>query len=334
MSGINRALRRAGFTLIELLVVIAIIAVLVALLLPAVQQAREAARRSQCKNNLKQIGLAMHNYHDVYNQFAIDVGWATGNPDSRKAAFSDKVFLLPFLDQAPIYNQINWNGRPWDQGGWGGNDNINALSVNLPVFLCPSNPYQAKNGARANSNYAINIGTMPPPGANQTHNGMSSFVGYGFNSDAPVTAAAVSDGLSQTALYSEILPDPGIGYIQGATSRDWITCTDPVSCRLNCNTATSLSGREVKGSSWSWSWGAFGSGYTHVMAPNETTCYNLNNYTDWTNNTLTSAASKHVGGVQVLYGDGSVHFITNSVDWPTWLGMGTRNMGETIAVNF
>jgi prepilin-type N-terminal cleavage/methylation domain-containing protein len=95
---------RGAFTLIELLVVIAIIAVLIALLLPAVQQAREAARRTQCKNNLKQIGLAMHNYHDTYNLFPISIGW---NPNgSQNGNFSDKVFMLPYLDRVAEYNQF------------------------------------------------------------------------------------------------------------------------------------------------------------------------------------------------------------------------------------
>src|SRR5580704_2267113 len=108
MSIVNRVLRRSGFTLIELLVVIAIIAVLVALLLPAVQQAREAARRTQCKNNLKQIGLAMHNYHEIYNCFPISIGWNQFNNanNGSQNAWSDKVFMLPFLDRASQYNQM------------------------------------------------------------------------------------------------------------------------------------------------------------------------------------------------------------------------------------
>ncbi|MFM7868823.1 MAG: type II secretion system protein, partial [Planctomycetaceae bacterium] len=97
--------RVRGFTLIELLVVIAIIAILVALLLPAVQQAREAARRTSCKNNLKQIGIAMHNYHDVHNQFPPSVGWNPGPAyrDDIRGAFSDKVYMLPMLERANEY---------------------------------------------------------------------------------------------------------------------------------------------------------------------------------------------------------------------------------------
>ena len=137
--------RRQGFTLIELLVVIAIIAVLVSLLLPAVQQAREAARRSQCKNNLKQIGLALHNYHDTHSTFPAGYyswvtnngsgpAWANIDPDTWDAApgWGWGTMLLPFLDQAPLYNQLNLNRSCWD--------GVNAAGVitTLPVFLCPT----------------------------------------------------------------------------------------------------------------------------------------------------------------------------------------------------
>jgi len=134
--------RRRAFTLIELLVVIAIIAVLVALLLPAVQQAREAARRSQCKNNLKQTGLALHNYHDTYNNFP------NGNVASRDAngnggwGISWYIRILPYLDQAPVYNRINFSGvHPgWsccgDATGQANGDVIRG--IRFPTTVCPS----------------------------------------------------------------------------------------------------------------------------------------------------------------------------------------------------
>src|SRR6516162_2317716 len=131
MSRCNRMKWRSAFTLIELLVVIAIIAVLVALLLPAVQQAREAARRSQCKNNLKQLGLAMHNYHEVANMFAVNP--STGDWVQIKG--SQLVMLLPYCDQAPLYNSINFQLT---------NTEATTLPSGLPVytqvvplFTCP-----------------------------------------------------------------------------------------------------------------------------------------------------------------------------------------------------
>ncbi|MCA9081101.1 MAG: DUF1559 domain-containing protein [Planctomycetaceae bacterium] len=133
-----------GFTLIELLVVIAIIAILIALLLPAVQQAREAARRSQCKNNLKQIGLAMHNYHDTHR--TMPLGGATD-----KYAWS--VFILPFADQAPLYNAISPNGQNVPSA----TANSNRLRTVLSVFKCPSDV-----GADINANFS-NYGSSNYP---------------------------------------------------------------------------------------------------------------------------------------------------------------------------
>src|SRR5438270_5363122 len=144
-----RPFKRMGFTLIELLVVIAIIAVLIALLLPAVQQAREAARRSQCKNNLKQLGLALHNYHDTFSKFPLNrVGGR--NPNATFPATFGNVswlaMLLPNIDQAPLYNLINFSDQTNQprciigDGTNGQPGNLVARRTAVPGFLCPSNP--------------------------------------------------------------------------------------------------------------------------------------------------------------------------------------------------
>ena len=140
---IHQTKSRKGFTLVELLVVIAIIGILIALLLPAVQAAREAARRTSCTNNLKQIVLAAHNYHDTLKKLPITVGWNrdinTGiELGNRAGAFSDKVPMLPFLEQSNAHDKQVWNAEPWDNRGWGGNGNIEGQSQKFPMFICPS----------------------------------------------------------------------------------------------------------------------------------------------------------------------------------------------------
>ncbi len=128
----NRSSRKAGFTLVELLVVIAIIGILVSLLLPAVQAAREAARRIQCTNNMKQLSLAMHNYHDTHRSFPTGVNWANGQrPSNATSPYNHTwiTMILPFMEQQPLYNQINHNLPAWPQPH---------VSLNLPALRCPS----------------------------------------------------------------------------------------------------------------------------------------------------------------------------------------------------
>jgi prepilin-type N-terminal cleavage/methylation domain-containing protein/prepilin-type processing-associated H-X9-DG protein len=234
-----------GFTLVELLVVIAIIGVLVALLLPAVQAAREAARRMQCQNNLKQIGLALHNYHDVYGTFPISAGWHNAmifGTAGRAGAFSDKVQMLPFLERQTEYNGINFGDLrntgipgqlPGVYGPWHRDRSPLATSGRLPVFNCPSDPVVVDLGL-SNHNYSINIGTShyaphDPTGTgiiprlvtegNPGHNGIGSFHFYHKQNDpgienwwccddVSVTIASIADGTSNTAAYSEFLRMP------------------------------------------------------------------------------------------------------------------------------
>lgn len=151
---------KRGFTLIELLVVIAIIAILISLLLPAVQQAREAARRTQCRNNLKQIGLAMHNYHDVYNGFP--AGWSLDAANLNLQMWT--VSILPYMDQANIYNQWNQSVPNVNEGallGFGAADLqkiFDVAVIAIPAFICPSNP----NSPDTPDNYGLDNGAGAP----------------------------------------------------------------------------------------------------------------------------------------------------------------------------
>ncbi len=337
--------KRSGFTLIELLVVIAIIAVLVALLLPAVQQAREAARRSQCKNNLKQIGLAIHNYLETHSVFPIAIGWSSVTQD-RQGAFSDKVMMLPFLDQAPAYNLVNFSNYPWDSNGWFGNSNIQSMSQRLPVFICPSEPNRTKGGA-ANFNYAINHGIEPFPWVNlgPGHNGFAAVFGEaqnGTNPDqGPISAGSVIDGLSNTAAYSEITVDPGQPYNPRWSVHDWTWAGGGQGALVNrniCNSYTIANaifntdpGRTgMKGSSWGWGWGGVGATYTHTMGPNEKACHNAP-VEDWSGSNMFASQSAHTGGVQTCMGDGSVRFISQNINWNTWVAIGSRAGGEIVS---
>jgi prepilin-type N-terminal cleavage/methylation domain-containing protein/prepilin-type processing-associated H-X9-DG protein len=341
---------RLGFTLIELLVVIAIIAILIALLLPAVQQAREAARRSQCKNNLKQIGLAMHNYHDNYNMFPPGISWSRvdqpggGVADwDRRTAFSDKVMMAPYLDQGAAYNQINWGDFPnsvWERGS-----NL-SLSRRLPVFNCPSNASTNRFGAAGNFTYAICIGVLDfaPDGTNIVsgsqgkHNGVGWYTSWPGEADPPVGAANIPDGMSNTAAYSEfgmVLCNPNSTGRKTMQLHNWTASQPHVALRQACLNTTPHIGDcdrgDFRGSSWSGSWVGWGSTYSHNMNPNEKPCFESNSNSDWRGGTMLSASSYHPGGVHCLMADGSVQFFSESIDFNTYAGIGTRNGSEIVS---
>ena len=338
---------RAAFTLIELLVVIAIIAVLIALLLPAVQQAREAARRSQCKNNLKQIGLAMHNYHDVANCLPISMSWGRTEPANnwdRRQAFSDKVYMLPYLDQAPMYNKTNFNDFPWNP--WNTGSNL-PQSARLPVFNCPSNANVNDNGSAGNFNYAINVGVVNfstdninvVSGTNGRHNGFASYTNWPGESDPRVNFAQVTDGLSNSVAYSEFGMVPCNTASTGRKTMQLHTWSEPGGanphrtvrdhCLANVGHINDCGRHGLRGSSWASSFIGYGGAYSHNMNPNEKPCF-ATNQGDWRGSTVMSASSFHTGGVHALLGDGSVRFISENIDYNTWTALGTRNGGETV----
>jgi prepilin-type N-terminal cleavage/methylation domain-containing protein len=360
----GNALRaRRGFTLIELLVVIAIIAILIALLLPAVQQAREAARRTQCKNNLHQIGLAQHNYHDAYEVMPLSMGWDY-TPDERTGNFSDKVAMLPFLDRAAEYNGRNPDGLPYESAGWFGTSNIIPFGGTIPVFNCPSTPHvhALADHNRATHTYAVNMGVMRyngrtgghRPDLGGSHNGIGYYAGNlndpsnWWRSDPPVRIGDIVDGASNTASYTEIVPSPGRAGTGNSTdpmvrkyqSYAWAPdVNDHSAMRDACLTSARTGNlgennddwrQSLKGSSWSWSFNGTGNCYSHNMLPNEPSCTHFHGGHDWGGDNMTAAASHHVGGVHVLMGDGRVTFISDNIDMRVWWGIGTRNGSETL----
>ena len=373
--------RRRGFTLIELLVVIAIIAVLIALLLPAVQMAREAARRTQCRNNLKQIGLALHNYHDTYNLFPPNESWFAdttwqsnqGLPDTSMGGpgglpgsgwFSTKVFLLPYLDQNPMYNAINLKQPEHHAYAWDRNRNNANYTVALSpieVFLCPSDQCKPPGWlAGSGTNYTMSNGvTDPLPAQNQwdgatPNNGIlySPMVRWTPQATVSLGIRDVIDGTANTAAYSEWVK----GDERGPNTNQWpnIGSVEPKSlmygwignaggnslferAKLTADACeygvpNNLDRWWEKGCSWSWGFLSTSDGYSHNNTPNKRSCWIG---ADWVpGQNMWTASSMHAGGgVNVLMCDGQVRWVSDNVDYTVWMSIGTRNGQERISNN-
>ena len=337
--------RRRGFTLIELLVVIAIIGVLVALLLPAVQAAREAARRIQCRNHLKQIGLALNNYHDSHRTFP--PGRLRSMIDGHGRCFSAYAYLLPYLDADPLYNLINFNADADDAAA-----NGRAHSQTIPFFLCPSDSFrilQSKvvNGIIVNSavhNYPLNTGTTYP--VSPRNPGRVPVTGIFFE-NSKMRFADITDGSSTTVCISETIKSEG-----GPTTWDGVSHTDGFVLTAGNDNATNgpeltdyagqchqagLRLQQTRGSRWMY--GAPGhSMYNHMRRPNDpdVDCRGglphstRTNYW-WDRLSLNIAArSRHTGGVHALFCDGHVQFVGDSIDVKVWQALGSRNLGEVV----
>jgi prepilin-type N-terminal cleavage/methylation domain-containing protein len=302
--------KRFGFTLIELLVVIAIIAVLIALLLPAVQQAREAARRTQCKNNLKQLGLAMHNYHDVYNMLPPGEGLPGGPGGQRQSAF---VGMLPYFDQAPLYNQIaavNFQKVPWDTG-------FAPFLQKLPAILCPSDYGSSPNSnPTGKTNYMFSRGDSPWDHNEWTGNGGRGMRGMFSGNVRCRTFAQVSDGLSNSIAMSErTLAQGTSNVLDGGTATGLggtFVHNSPSSCLavLGANKTYTGATGAWGGTRWPDGAPAF-TGVTTVLGPNKASC----TQGGWDGEDgIYEPLSRHTGGVHCLFGDGTVRFISDSID--------------------
>lgn len=312
--------RGRGFTLIELLVVIAIIAVLIALLLPAVQQAREAARRTQCKNNLKQYGLAFANYHDTYGMYPIG---GTGGCCAVRPALGFHARLLPFIDQAPLFNLIDFSATDATAQVLTGGQRVGAIVI--PGAVCPSdtgtpNPfngwgqtnYDASLGSQGNVSNP-NDGTCNPyqQFAQQlTNNGdtldISRISGMGSRDGPTVRIKDVTDGTSNTIHMGEVLPScndhssggmwhsNGMGNFHSSTIvpiNDFTTCTWASGSQIRVPGCTTQD-------KWNISWGF---------------------------------RSRHVGGAHFLFVDGSVRFLSENIDHRnTYQRLGGRGDGQVV----
>jgi prepilin-type N-terminal cleavage/methylation domain-containing protein len=343
--------RQRAFTLIELLVVIAIIAVLVALLLPAVQQAREAARRTQCRNNLKQFGLAIHNYENTFGWIPLGgtghdatqntwrFHWGQGINHPMSSYLSWQARILPFMDQQPLYNQINWSypnafdgpalpppapqPLPGINPANSGQILLGGQPLRLhavPYAMCPSDTTQRLDGGRAQTSYTGSMGSQSTPSANSACEPFQVNMeplpwnaGHG-NSPHPHNLSGVfarlsnirfqdcSDGLSNILFVGEALP----------------MCTD-----------------HLEGF---WSQNGLGNGLgTTIVPPN-----NMNTCSGWPNPPIPACTaqnnwnfswgfrSMHAGGVHFLLGDGGVRFISENINIVTYNRLGGRRDGRPV----
>jgi prepilin-type N-terminal cleavage/methylation domain-containing protein/prepilin-type processing-associated H-X9-DG protein len=355
--------RRSGFTLIELLVVIAIIAILIALLVPAVQKVRAAAARTQCTNNLKQIGLGCHNYASAFKNLPPGSGDLVVGASS---APSILVLLLPYLEQGNLYSQFNLSVDINSNAADGA-----ARDQNVAVFICPADPSTqtlldpgGSGQATGRTNYLGNFGTTADQhSTDSTRVGIFNFT-YGAANAAGflpasrgVTLVTITDGTSNTAMFSETKRstasnsnggglnnyDPTMIYLLPSTDAGWSVTTPMTGPLFNETNAGAL----IQGNTYrcnSWDYGPTNiiryrgleyyralpemNQYTHTVPPNYFG-YDCGDDSSFSMAHI-AARSYHDGGVNVCFADGSVHFIANSIAFPTWQAIGTRMNGEVV----
>jgi prepilin-type N-terminal cleavage/methylation domain-containing protein len=356
--------RRFGFTLIELLVVIAIIAILVGLLLPAIQKVRESSNLTKCANNLKQIGIALHNYHSVY------MGFPSGKLQPYTAPYTPTVAgstaysrwsihsqILPFLEQEALFNNINFNfppetpgmagatnfmpayTNPAGSGPAGSRANEFACRTVVPGFLCPSDPGQGASGPAGDwpggNNYVASQGVqflcdLTPKQLSTTVPGAQPDGLFYFLSHTKLTD--VTDGASNTVIFSEKrrgqgFHDPNTDMF---TMHTQTSLTNAYNTCLGLNTSTALPLTLWQGASWSMGEMCCTT-YNHVTTPNTVSCAGTGFPGTMSNMAMViTANSAHTRGVNCLMGDGAVRFIHNEVDLNVWRALGTINGQEAI----
>jgi prepilin-type N-terminal cleavage/methylation domain-containing protein/prepilin-type processing-associated H-X9-DG protein len=338
---------RLGFTLIELLVVISIIAVLIALLLPAVQSAREAARRAQCINNLKQIGLGLHNYHSTHNSFPLANTTAFGyGYYADWGAWSAHALLLGYMEGQPIYNSCNFNWVVWWDGGWP--VNLTVTNTILNVFICPSDgqspdPPNSRQWAGDTNNYFASMGTTTDWYIRPDSTGI-------FAQNSVYGVQDVTDGTSNTIAFSEAMiatdtlwipwrgglaaPGGGQNYLLDGRTNLTTLMADLALCTQYWQTRQYAAGANDKG--FRWAMGGRGLTMFNTIVPPNSKQYQwggcrLDHTGGFAFGQYSNATSAHPGGANIMMGDGSVRFIKDSINLQTWWALGTRNGGEVLS---
>ena len=359
-----------GFTLIELLVVIAIIAVLIALLLPAVQAAREAARRAQCTNNLKQIGLALHNYHSTHDTFPMGgtpgrrmdnpsdlIGGTSGSP---WGAWSAQSLFLPYMEQTPIYNALNFNVATQGPPQFGPAAVSTGIRTTINSFVCPSNPAVPGTfygASRPGNSYFASMGGSMLFDGNQTSSRPNGLFNHG---GKPTGLRDITDGSSNTIAFGEWRIgdfDPNRLSIQdviniqgtfpsgaswgspllnmplgGQPFQQWIvTCASQARASL---------GNGNKNRSWIgefWACGMPGRTMGTTLLPPNSAYPNCNINTwgqgDWDTPGMWNLSSYHPGGANVCMADGSVKFLKASTALQIIWALGSKDQGETVSAD-
>jgi len=310
MAALRRRFR--GFTLIELLVVIAIIAILIALLLPAVQQAREAARRTQCKNNLKQIGLALHNYHDTYLVFPMANVVRFDNA-VRGDGWTWQARILPFIDQAPLFNRVS-GVMGTDIGNQDSTEQrLAGRDTRITNFQCPSHPASTISNASKNG-YQVSTynGVTGSVCFNDDQLDAATDVGYAgdgmFHMNSRVRIGDVTDGTSSTFLVAEVQDE-----LNGSPNENRLPGSDRRYCfsdNSDGNPPTDITE------------------YLVGMELNDPINANHRDTNGYYNNTGEYAGSYHVGGAQFLMTDGAVRFVSQNINMNLYQGVSTRGKGE------
>lgn len=307
---IRKQRERRGFSLIEILVVVAVIGILVALLIPAVQAAREAARRAECINHLKQFGLALHAYSATHHVFPSGLG-----EDMR---YSLHVMLLPSLEQRPVYDAFNMSFRAVDQSYPG--PNATALYSRIGLLTCPSDP----ESNPPMTSYAGCLGDHRSP---YVRGGNGVFVAR------PIGPHQITDGLSSTVAMSEFL----VGRHDEVERLRSIylpndfrgPAQDLVQFRIRCRALDRMVPTllQIKGRLWTHGLREH-TLYDHTMTANQPSCNNTVSSPDVAGST--TATSNHNNGVNGLFADGHVKFLTDGIDPRVWGALGTRNGGEIV----